>query len=534
MPLIKDAGLENLHEILGCRLKQTKPILEDSLENALNLSNIGHGIRVTAIRAFSNASYNNVGSFNERFKEIEKIESELETFLTPESEDLKELQEEALSQLSFQDSYFRCLNSVPYILFGMAMFKVWLVPAMAIITPLIAWMIPYLFLKFMYKLPISTQQYGDIMKLLWSGSPIDFVKSAGQPLKLKAPDMFSARSILQSSIMIFSFAQSLIQPIQNAYHLYKIDRNILENGNKILRLQKLYRTFQEDFSRLKIPFRYRNFLKDIDLDPRRAIHMLIEEPERFRGTLREMADFEILWRISSSPLLNQSALITYGNYPPVKAVGIYDVSLGNNAVPSNFTFTEKTHHAVLTGPNGGGKSSFLRAILQCCLLTHAYGVAPAERFLIRKLSWISSGLRLQDNPGNLSMFETEVFFASNILKHTSADGFGLVLYDELFHSTNPPDGIRTAERFLENLWTHDSIISIVSTHVFELVDSAPESVQRLCCSAEDRPNGTLKFFYDVKPGICKVSSVKSIWERFGLAAGKPRSEKQVKNQNPSK
>jgi DNA mismatch repair ATPase MutS len=109
---------------------------------------------------------------------------------------------------------------------------------------------------------------------------------------------------------------------------------------------------------------------------------------------------------------------------------------------------------------------------------------------------------------------------------------GLVLYDELFHSTNPPDGIRTAERFLEQLWAKETILSIVSTHVFELVDSAPDSVQRLCCSAEE-DGETLTFLYDVKPGICKVSSVKSIWERFGLTAGKPRSEKQVKNQNPS-
>jgi len=534
MPLIKDAGLENLHEMLGCRLKQTKVILEDSLENALNLSEIGYGKRVTAIQTFSNATFEVVENFNIRFKEIEKIEADLESFLSPESEDLKELQEEALSQLSFQDSYFRCLNFIPYVLFGMAIFKVWLVPMMAIITPLIAWMIPYLFLKFMYKLPISTEQYGDIMKLLWSGSPIDFVKSASGPPKLKAPDMFSARSVIQATLMLFSFAQSLIQPVQNARHLYKIDRNILENGEKILRLQRLYSEFQEDFTRLKIPFRYRNSLKGLEMDPRRAIHLLIEEPERFKIALREFADFEILWRIACSPLLNHSAVVAQGDFPLVVASGIYDISLGNKAVPSHFTFTDKNHHAVLTGPNGGGKSSFLRAVLQCTLLTHAYGVAPAQRFLIRKLSWISSGLRLQDNPGNLSMFESEVFFASNILKHTVADGVGLVLYDELFHSTNPPDGIRTAERFLEQLWTHKSIISMVSTHVFELVDSAPESVQRLCCSAEDRPNGTIKFFYDVKPGICKVSSVKSIWERFGLAAGKPRSEKQVKNQNLSK
>ena len=85
-------------------------------------------------------------------------------------------------------------------------------------------------------------------------------------------------------------------------------------------------------------------------------------------------------------------------------------------------FNGETHHAVLTGPNGGGKSSFMRAFLQCVLLSHSYGVAPADRFIIRRFDWISSGLRLQDRPGNPSFFETEVFFASEILKKTPEDG----------------------------------------------------------------------------------------------------------------
>jgi len=532
MPLIKDAGLEKMHDILGCTLKQTKTILDESLENAMELSDRGYALRTEAIKAFSDAPLDLIGKMNKRFQEISEIEESLESFLFPESEDLKDLQEDALSQLSFQNSYFRPLNFIPNILLGMALFKIWLVPAMAIVVPFVAWIIPYLFLKFMYKLPISTQQYTDIMKMLWSGSPMDFIKNAPNPPKLKIPDLFSPRSVIQALFMIFSFGQSLIQPIQNARHLYKIDRNILDNGEKVIRLKGLYKEFKDEFKELRITFFFRNSLDQLDSDPRRAIHLLMEEPERFRIALREFASYEILWRIACSPLLNPSEMVFKGDYPLVHAVNICDISLGSKAVPSTFSFTGETNHAILTGPNGGGKSSFLRAILQSCLLSHAYGVAPGERFMIRRLSWISSGLRLQDNPGNLSMFEAEVFFAANILKRPAADGIGLVLYDELFHSTNPPDGIRTAEGFLRQLWTRNSMISVVSTHVFDLVESAPDSVQRLCCSAEEK-KGRIKFLYDVKPGICKVSSVKSIWKRFGLfpPAGKSRPEKQVKNQN---
>jgi len=533
MTLIKDAGLHTLHEVLGCRLRETKKILNESLEGAMKLSDSGYTMRTRAIQAFSGAPFDRIERFNEKFREISEIEESLTSFLTPESEDLKKLQEEALSQLSFQDSYFRCLNFFPYVLLGMALFKIWVVPAMTIVIPLLAWIVPYLFLKFLYKLPISTEQYGEIMKMLWTGNPMDFAKAAkatgGGPIKVPSADLFSTRSIFQGAFMVFSFAQSLIQPIQNAHHLYKIDKNLLENGKKVLRLKVLYEEFQEEFKTLGIEFRYRRSLKHLDNDPRTAIHLLIEEPERFRIALEEFADWEILWRIACSPLLSQSRIIN-GKAPFIGAVNIHDISLGSKAVPSGLSMDEGSHHAVLTGPNGGGKSSFLRATLQCVLLSHCYGVAPAERFICQKFSWISSGLRLQDNPGNLSMFEAEVFFAANILKRETAEGFGLVLYDELFHSTNPPDGIRTAEIFLKELWKRGSIVSIVSTHVFELVEAAPESVLRLCCSAEEGPKKGIKFTYDVKPGVCRVSSVRSIWERFGLSAGKPRREKGAKKE----
>lgn len=517
MSLIKDAGLQNLHKLLDCRLNQAKDILTKSVENALHTSPLAYGLRTTTIKTLSTVEIGVAMEMNNTFRDVKEIEDSLENFLKPDSDDLQELQEEALSQLSFQDEYFRCLNYAPYILLGLTMFKVWVVPFMAIVVPLVAWMIPYIFLKFLYKLPISTEQYSDIMKMLWSGSNFKFEKLPGGGIKPVAPtSMLTPRSIVQGLFMAFSFAQSLIQPVQNAYHLYKIDKNIVENGTRVLRLKQLYTESVERFDRLRIVFPFRNSLAILDDDPRRALHLLIEQPDRFRVALRDFAEMEVLWQIANSPFLSTSQLIVRGNNPLIQALNISDISLGPAAVPSTASFTGISHHAVLTGPNGGGKSSFLRALLQCVLLSHSYGVAPAEKFTIRKLSWISSGLRLQDSPGTLSLFESEVYFASKILKRSKLEGFGLVIYDELFHSTNPPDGTLTASKFLEALWKKSAIISVVSTHVFDIVEKAPETVQRICCEAEKGKRDTIKFLYDVRPGICKVSSVKSIWDRFQL------------------
>ena len=87
------------------------------------------------------------------------------------------------------------------------------------------------------------------------------------------------------------------------------------------------------------------------------------------------------------------------------------------------------------------------------------------------------------------------------------------------------------------MWKKSSVLSIISTHVFSIVENAPQSVQKVCCGAEKGKNDTIKFLYDIKPGICKVSSVKSIWKRFGLfpalagkLAGKSPSKNQIKEE----
>ena len=135
-----------------------------------------------------------------------------------------------------------------------------------------------------------------------------------------------------------------------------------------------------------------------------------------------------------------------------------------------------------------------------------------------RFTWIASGIQLRDMPGELSMFETEVKFASECIRAAKAGGPGLVLYDELFHSTNPPDSARSATQFLRRLWKQVDTFSVISTHLFPLVESAPKNVQPICCPATKEESGNILFEYGVREGVCTVSSVHTVWERFGLVA----------------
>ena len=328
------------------------------------------------------------------------------------------------------------------------------------------------------------------------------------------PNLLTPRSIGQFIIFGFSFAQSMIQPIQNAMHLYKTDRIILGLGQKLLEVRKILNEFRAEISDLGVSLS--SVLDEFDdSDPRRAFILIKEQPERLTMALRDLARLEILWRFATVDI----------RLSPVEfkrdrlfLKDVVDISL-KAGIPSSVNLAEQPH-AIITGPNGGGKSSFLRACLQSVVLGHAYGMAPAAVAHMPRFLWIASGLQLRDTPGLYSMFETEVKFAADCIRSAKGSGPGLVLFDELFHSTNPPDGARSAEVFLKQLWIAPNTYSIVSTHVFPLVEAKPETVQAICCPAEQRPDGSIQYSFEARPGVCRVSSVHTVWEKFGLRRGR--------------
>jgi DNA mismatch repair ATPase MutS len=73
--------------------------------------------------------------------------------------------------------------------------------------------------------------------------------------------------------------------------------------------------------------------------------------------------------------------------------------------------------------------------------------------------------------------------------------------------------------FLEKFWKVGKVQSFISTHSFELLDALPKHVQPLCCPAtEDAETQTIHYSYQVRPGICRLSSVREVLREVGLLA----------------
>lgn len=127
------------------------------------------------------------------------------------------------------------------------------------------------------------------------------------------------------------------------------------------------------------------------------------------------------------------------------------------------------------------------------------------------VEWVISSLRLEDRPGQESLFEREVNVAGEILEKLRAGSTrGWVIIDELFHTTNPPDAATASQIFLQQLWASERAASIVSTHLFSHAATAPQNVQRLCVDSEVSEQGKILYKYTVMRGINTMSSVEEL------------------------
>jgi DNA mismatch repair ATPase MutS len=181
-------------------------------------------------------------------------------------------------------------------------------------------------------------------------------------------------------------------------------------------------------------------------------------------------------------------------------------------VPFTLVMGPLEHHVICTGPNRGGKSTFLRSVLTNIVLAHTWGVSFAGRCVMTPVEWVISSLRLEDRPGQASLFEREVSVAGDII-HRIREGKtrGWVIIDELFHTTNPPDAATASQIFLQQLWTSERVTSIVSTHLFSHAATAPVNVRRLCVDSEmSESENKILYKYQVVSGINMMSSVQEL------------------------
>jgi DNA mismatch repair protein MutS len=131
---------------------------------------------------------------------------------------------------------------------------------------------------------------------------------------------------------------------------------------------------------------------------------------------------------------------------------------------------------VITGPNMGGKSTYMRQVALIALLAHCGSYVPARSARFGPLDQIFTRIGASDDlAGGRSTFMMEMTEAANILHNATAQS--LVLMDEIGRGTSTFDGLALAFAIARYLLKNNCCYTLFATHYFELTRLAEEFTQ---------------------------------------------------------
>ena len=515
--VLQDARMENVPKFLNIKTAAAKAAFADGLKKWSSDPAIlqKRTATVEQLRHSLNDRSSAAATISAALDEIAAHESTLRAFWEPPTA----MEEEGFSQLLFRGEYTKPLNHLPSLLNIWSTLKIFIFPAMSVSTPLLTFIAPFILVKFVMKMPMTFSQYFKIAQGMYLGGGMSKLFS-NVPEMPALPVSLSdqARVWLQSGWLLISTIQSIIQPITGAKHTHALRALIFEKAEGIRAYVKAVQNLRYEFNELGIKTARIGVPADVLEDNARLVAYALENPVIFKLLDRSVGHYELWFRFANSAEIS-AVHWSAAAKPYIAFRGICDIGIAAEKQRKfNIILGSGSHggaHALLTGPNRGGKSTVLRAVLRNLLLAHCFGVGIGNGVVLTPFDWIQSCLRLEDLPGKASLFEREVAFAAASLDRP-AGSRGFVFVDELFHSTNPPDAASASGHYLRQLWARPAVLSIISTHVFELVESAPANIQRLCCPAWQREDGGITYNYGLARGICKVSSVGEILREQGL------------------
>ena len=169
------------------------------------------------------------------------------------------------------------------------------------------------------------------------------------------------------------------------------------------------------------------------------------------------------------------------------------------------TLDTKHRMLIITGPNMGGKSTYMRQIALICWLAHTGCYVPAESATIGPLDAIYTRIGASDDlSAGYSTFMVEMTEAANILNN--ATDSSLVLMDEIGRGTSTYDGLSLAWSCAEHLSTMNRCYTLFATHYFELTQLPEhhENIHNVHIDAVEHEDRII-FLHAVKDGPANQS-----------------------------
>jgi DNA mismatch repair protein MutS len=264
--------------------------------------------------------------------------------------------------------------------------------------------------------------------------------------------------------------------------------------------------------------------RQLFIDVRSAV---AAQAARLRRTAAAIAQLDVLVSFAklaadrgyTRPEFNATGelLIVAGRHPVIEELLRQK---GERFVPNDLCLEPGRQQLLLiTGPNMGGKSTYLRQAALIVLMAQMGGFVPARQAKLPITDRIFTRIGASDNLARgRSTFLVEMSEVAAILNH--ATPASLVLLDEVGRGTSTFDGLSIAWAVVEHLQRHTRARTLFATHYHELTELADllPGIQNVHVSVKETPSEII-FLRRVEPG----SADKSYGIEVARLAGLPRS-----------
>ncbi|MBP7058386.1 DNA mismatch repair protein MutS [Candidatus Gracilibacteria bacterium] len=237
---------------------------------------------------------------------------------------------------------------------------------------------------------------------------------------------------------------------------------------------------------------------------------ILEEVKKIQQTARNIALLDVLCSLAKVALendfckpeisVNSIIQIVEGRHPVVEKMS------SNGRFVPNDCYLNRGNGAnflLITGPNMGGKSTYLRQIALITLMAHLGSFVPAQKAVIGLTDRIFTRVGASDNlVKGQSTFMVEMKEAANIL--ASATDKSLIILDEIGRGTSTYDGMSIAWSIME--FIHDGIKAntLFATHYHELISLGEKLAHAANYSVavkEENEDGIVFLYKIIKGGI---------------------------------
>ncbi len=186
--------------------------------------------------------------------------------------------------------------------------------------------------------------------------------------------------------------------------------------------------------------------------------------------------------------------IVEGRHPIVEQV----ISTQNYV--SNDIHMNKDHEILLiTGPNMGGKSTYMRQVTLTCIMAQIGSFVPAKSANLPLFDQIFTRIGASDDLiRGQSTFMVEMIEANNALRYATENS--LIIFDEIGRGTATFDGMALAQGILEYIASHNHALTLFSTHYHELTYLSEDLGIKNVHASANVENDDIKFLYKIREG----------------------------------